>query len=161
LKSLSVILFIILAGLPGSQVTYHGKITRVIDGDTFIYVTREGSFRVRSYGIDAPEGNQPFGRESAAFLSRFIGRESTLKVTGTDRYHRKVGTLFIRGEDINLREVKEGYAWYYRRYLSDKRYQAAQEYARKHRSGLWRQPDPVPPWNWRQVSHGEHRPAIR
>jgi len=135
----------------GYTQTYHGTIIHVADGDTFTFQTAEGSFRVRSFGIDAPEGTQPFGKESKEFLSKYLNKKAVLKVNGTDRYHRKVGTLYINGKDINLLCVKGGYAWHYKRYLSSQKYAAAQESAKKKKLGLWALPNPVQPWNWRQV----------
>ncbi len=135
----------------GYSQSYQGSISRVVDGDTYVFQTNEGSFKVRMFGIDAPEGNQPYGRESAKFMSGFLHKEATLNVNGTDRYKRKLGILYINGQDINLLSVKGGYSWHYKRYSNDKQYAAAEEYARKNKLGLWGLPNSIPPWNWRQV----------
>ncbi len=155
MRRILAILFFLLIAWQAYPQTYKVSIIQVIDGDTYIFKTAEGSFRVRSFGIDAPEGNQPFGKESAEFLSKYLQIEAILKVKSTDRYHRKLGTLYINGEEINLLEVSEGYAWHYKRYLSDPKYAAAQEYAKNHRLGLWTSLNPVPPWNWRKVERKE------
>ena len=150
MKRIGFVLYLIFLSLWGYSQSYNGKITEVVDGDTYFFKTATGSVKVRMFGIDAPEGNQPFGKESAEFLARFLHKEALLKVVSTDQYHRKLGTLFINGEDINLLLVKEGYAWYYNKYLSNKEYAAAQENARKNKLGLWKDPKPVPPWKWRK-----------
>jgi micrococcal nuclease len=145
------ILFILLAfNVMGYSQTYKGKITEVIDGDTYFFQTASEKLKVRMFGIDAPEGNQPFGKESKDFISKYMHKEATLVSHGHDEYKRTLGTLFIDGQDINLLSVKEGYAWLYKRYLHDNQYAAAQENARKNKLGLWALPNPIQPWTWRQ-----------
>jgi micrococcal nuclease len=109
------------------------------------------------FGIDAPEGNQPFGKESMDYILKYIDRDATLVVHSHDQYKRTLGTLFVDGQDINLLLVKSGYTWYYKRYLNDKKYADAQENARKNKLGLWALPNPIQPWNWR---HKERQQGI-
>jgi endonuclease YncB( thermonuclease family) len=50
-----------------------------------------------------------------------------------------------------------GRAWWFRRYASEqssedrKRYEFAAQEAKAKKAGLWRDPDPVPPWEWRKA----------
>jgi micrococcal nuclease len=134
----------------GYSQTYKGKIIQVVDGDTYFFQSGREKLKVRMFGIDAPEGNQPFGQESIGFISKYLERNATLVVHSHDQYKRALGTLFVDGQDINLLMVRDGYAWYFKRYLDDKQYAAAQETARKNKSGLWALPNPVQPWNWRK-----------
>jgi len=85
---------------------------RVIDGDTYVFQTVEGSFTVRMYGTDAPERDQPFSKESADFLKQYLNKEAFFKQKGKDRYGRTFGTLYIDDQDINLLSIKGGYAWH-------------------------------------------------
>lgn len=50
--------------------------------------------------------------------------------------------------------VRRGHAWVYDRYADDPRLPALEREARRHRRGLWRRSDPIPPWRWRD---GERR----
>ncbi|NLO02072.1 MAG: nuclease [Bacteroidales bacterium] len=142
--------FAISAGIIGYSQQYSGTVIRVIDGDTFVFQTEEGSVVVRMEGTDAPERDQPFAGESTDFLKQYLNRKAVLRVSGTDRYGRTIGTLHVNKRDINLLSVKKGFAWHYKQYSSDKKYSAAEEYARKRKKGLWSIPDPVPPWKWRK-----------
>jgi micrococcal nuclease len=128
---------------------YEGTIIRIIDGDTFVLLTTTGSLVVRMLGIDAPERDQPFSREAALFLSKYLNKEAVAKINGTDKEDRYVGTLFVNGKDINLLSIREGFAWHYKRYSSDKNYAEAEEYAQKNKLNIWSFPNPVPPWTWR------------
>jgi endonuclease YncB( thermonuclease family) len=148
-KGILTFCFLILYALGYSQ-TYNGTVIRVIDGDTYVFQTEDGSFIVRMQGIDAPERDQPFSKESAEFLSKYLDKEAITKVNGTDRYGRRLGFLFIAGQDINLLSIEGGYSWHSKRYSSDQQYANAEDYARKNKSGLWKLDNPVPPWNWRQ-----------
>lgn len=73
-----------------------------------------------------------------------------LEVVDYDRYKRTVGYVILpNGRVVNEELVKAGMCWWYRRYApSDKRL-AEEEEARLPKRGLWVDPNPVPPWEWR------------
>jgi endonuclease YncB( thermonuclease family) len=150
LKIIFVIFSILFFNFSGFSQRYEGTIIRVIDGDTYIFLTSTGSFTVRMLGIDAPERDQPFSRESSEFLSQFLNKKAVTKVNGTDKDDRSVGTLFVNGRNINLLSIKAGYAWHYKRYSDDQDYAAAEEYAQRNKLKIWSLPNPIPPWSWRQ-----------
>ena len=64
-------------------------------------------------------------------LYKYIHKDVIFVVHGHDQYKRILGTLFVNEQDENLLSVKGGYAWHYKRYLDDKQYAAAREYAKK------------------------------
>jgi len=82
----------------------------------------------------------------------------------TDKYRRLVCKVMNHGVDANIEQVKAGMAWWYRKYareqsLSDQdNYAAAEELAKSDSKGLWNDPNPIAPWEWRkrQVSN-DHR----
>jgi micrococcal nuclease len=152
LKRIFSTAFFLFLCLLGFSQSFSGTIIRVIDGDTYTFQTEFGSFIVRMQGTDAPERDQPYSKESADFLKQYLNNDAITKVNGTDRYGRRLGTLFIKDEDINLLSIKGGYAWHFKRYSSDQEYASAELYARKYKLGLWNLPNPVPPWNWRKMN---------
>lgn len=126
------------------------KLDRVTDGDTV--VLRDGT-RVRLHGIDAPERNQPFGSQATAALEYMADRTVYVLEIDTDRYGRLVGQLYHaeEGYDINASMVCAGFAWWYERYArDDKLLQACESEARRDSKGLWADPNPIPPWDWRR-----------
>jgi len=151
LKRFYIISLFLIVSLGAFTQSYTGSIIRVIDGDTFVFQTEEGSLTVRMFGIDAPERDQPYSKESADFMKQYLNKEAIIKSTGVDRYSRTLGVLYIEGKDINMLSIKNGYAWHFKRYSSDQQYAAAEEYARKNKSGLWKLGNHVPPWEWRQL----------
>ena len=133
-----------------------GVVTRVSDGDT-IWVTDASRLRhkVRLLDIDAPESTQPFGAESTAYLKSLVGGR-TVRVAGggRDMYGRVLGVVWLDGEDVNLKMVREGMAWVYR-HSANAQYAAAQEGARAARRGLWRAAAPTEPYEWRKQQKGK------
>ncbi|MBZ0168584.1 hypothetical protein MELA_02647 [Candidatus Methylomirabilis lanthanidiphila] len=51
--------------------------------------------------------------------------------------------------DVNAEQVRQGMAWVYRRYVRDKSLFTIEQEAREARRGLWVDPHPVPPWEYR------------
>jgi len=129
----------------------------VSDGDT-ISVLRDGApVRVRLAGIDAPEKAQAFGAKAKARLSDLaFGRTVTILVRDKDLYGRTVGTVLVFGRDLNQALLQEGFAWFFERYQRSlgpdlaNQYREAADEARRARRGLWADPRPVPPWDWRR-----------
>jgi micrococcal nuclease len=72
-----------------------------------------------------------------------------LRVAGKDRYKRTLAVVVVDGVNVNLEMVKRGMAWRYDKYSKDAELLAAQEAAKAGKLGLWRDPQPVPPWEWR------------
>jgi endonuclease YncB( thermonuclease family) len=133
-----------------------GRIVGVHDGDTVTLLTPEKrQIRIRLYGIDAPEGSQPYGAKSKQALSDLcFGRTVTASYVDTDRYGRMVARVYAKGSDINADMVRRGAAWVYRKYTKDASLLALEAQARAGKRGLWSLPDAerIPPWEWRRPS---------
>lgn len=128
-----------------------GKVVSVADGDTITVLdSSKTRHRIRLAQIDAPEKKQDFGRRSKQSLSDLVaGRLVTIDIETTDQYRRLVGTVIADGRDVNLEQVRRGMAWVYTRYAHDPAYYAAESTAKASGIGLWSQPHPVSPWEFR------------
>ena len=73
-----------------------------------------------------------------------------------DKYNRILGTVYANGEEVNLEMLKAGYAWHYKRFDSTPAYAQAESAARAARRGLWSDPNPIPP---EQFRHGVPSPS--
>jgi len=148
---------------PSSQ----GKVIKVTDGDSItILSARNEKVRVRLTGIDAPESDQPFGEESKNSLASMLSdKEVKIETNKTDRYGRVLGKVWVQPSDcvtcgktlnVNHAQILSGMAWWYRQYANDQsaedqgRYESAEDEARKRKWGLWSEPNPVAPWDWRR-----------
>ena len=56
------------------------------------------------------------------------------------------------GRNLNREIVKAGFAWWFRKYApKDTELEALESEARAARRGLWADPRPVPPWEYRSL----------
>lgn len=128
----------------------HGTVVKIADGDTFTILIDQKQKRVRLYGIDCPERNQDFGLAAKKFTTSCVAGKKVLVVQKhKDRNGRIVGVVFVDGFNLNEALLREGYAWQFTRYDNSPEWTALQDAARKQRKGLWQQPSPIPPWEFR------------
>ena len=88
------------------------RVTRVIDGDTFI--TNKGD-RVRLIGVDAPELPSLRGIESKMYLHELIDNKVVILERdgisdNKDKYGRLLRYVYLNKKDVNLQMLKSGYA---------------------------------------------------
>ena len=129
-----------------------GKVVSVHDGDTLTILIDHRQVRVRLIDIDAPELRQPFGTRSRQSLSNLcFGKMAALDVRGHDRYKRTLARVSCAGSDANAEQVRRGYAWTFVRYARpDSPLFALEKEARNAHRGLWQDPHPIAPWEWRR-----------
>lgn len=107
-------------------------------------------------GIDCPEKEQGFGQRAKQRTATIcIGKAVKVVEKGQDRYGGTIGEVFADGQDVNLELVREGLAWWYERYAPDDAVlQRLEQEARNARRGLWSDPEPAAPWDWRHSGRG-------
>ena len=141
-----------------THIIFEGRVVGVQDGDTITVLdSSNANHRIRLLGIDAPEKGQAFGNRSGENLSQAIfNRLVIIEWSKHDRYGRIVGKVVLEGQDICLEQIKTGMAWHYKYYQDDQTredrelYAAAEIAARAAKAGLWIEPDPIPPWDFRR-----------
>ena len=128
-----------------------GRVVSVHDGDTLTVLVSRNQIKVRLTDIDAPERKQPFGQRSRQSLAELChGKDARIDEQGKDRYGRSPGRVSCAGVDANAEQVRRGLAWVYVKYApKGSPLYAVQAEAQNARRGLWRDPNPVPPWEWR------------
>jgi len=139
--------------------TLTGRVVRVTDGDTIVVLDADKvQHKIRLQGIDAPERRQAFGTKSKEHLSDLVaGKAVEVDYSKNDRYGRVLGIVLVNGGDVNLEQVEAGMAWHYKKYQGEQsasdrvKYSDAELEARRQKIGLWRDPNPMPPWNYRRA----------
>lgn len=125
---------------------------RVVDGDTLVIRGQ----KIRLWGVDAPEVRQSCssprgaevacGRMAKTALRDLVGRETPDCVrVDRDRYNRTVARCSIRGQDIGLSMLRQGWAMRYTLASDNRpweairraRYLEAEVSARTNGRGIW------------------------
>lgn len=124
------------------------------DGDS-LRVLRDGRAEpVRLVGIDCPEKGQAFGkRAKQATAALAFDRDVTVLSVGKDRYSRTLATIVLPdGKNLNHELVRDGWCWWYRKYApTDAELDQLEQSAREKKIGLWTDPAPIPPWDYRKT----------
>lgn len=158
---------------PEPSPTHVGTVVRVVDGDTINVRVPPGpgrrsprKIKVRLYGVDAPELDQPYGGASAKALAQLtLGREVEVFEVARDDYGRVVAFVRVGGVDVSSVMVRGGHAWAFRRYLGrlrgDEGYCVLEYQARAEQAGLWalERRKRTAPWVYRHGGRGRERIA--
>ena len=138
---------------PNRGSTHVWRVVGVHDGDTLTCLDETNTQqKVRLAEIDAPELGQDYGKVSREALAEMVfGKTVTVSEEGKDRYGRWIAHVQVNGIDVNRQQVATGNAWHYSDYSRDPTLATLQTDAQTRRLGLWSQPEPVPPWDFRQT----------
>lgn len=132
--------------------SFTGRVVGVSDGDTVTLLTEEKEqVKIRLNAIDAPEKAQAFGMASKKSLSDIcFGKPAMVESHGKDKYSRTIGALACDGVDANEAQIKAGMAWVYRQYSKVAHLIELEDEAKASAVGLWSDPAPIPPWEYRR-----------
>jgi endonuclease YncB( thermonuclease family) len=137
----------------GALADFTGPVVSVLDGDTIEVLHNTYPERIRLSGIDCPEKGQAYGNNAKHATSALVfGRDVTLDTHGQDKYRRTLADVYLRdGTNVNQMLVKDGWCWWYRKYAPrDTVLEGLEKEAREAKKGLWADPHPVSPWEWRK-----------
>ncbi len=130
----------------------------VVDGDSLLARSNKDikspKIKIRLWGIDSPEWNQHFSKESKIFMKKMIqGRYVKIESKGYDKYDRLLAVIYLdNSKTLNLLSIENGYAWVHKYYCDEKicnKWLLAEDNAKKNRKGLWQDDNPVAPWIWK------------
>lgn len=136
-----------------ARADFTGQVVGVSDGDTITAMHNGVGERVRLSGIDCPEKGQPFGNRAKQHTAALaFGKQVTIVEEGRDRYGRTIGDVMLPGgRNLTHALVEAGLCWWYRHYAPANTTLAQLEAeARAKQRGLWADPHPIPPWEWRK-----------
>ncbi len=98
---------------------FTGPVVSVLDDDIIEVLNGHHAERVRLSGIDCPEKGQAFGhRAKQAASDLAFGKEVTIQTHGYDKYKRTLADVILPdGTNMNHTLVKDGWCWWYRKYV--------------------------------------------
>lgn len=157
-NSLCALLLTLLLTAPAYAKELSGQVVGITDGDTLTLLDAYNTqFKVRLAGIDAPESAMNWGHKAKTALAELTFRRQVIVLWDkTDRYGRTLGKVMVDGRDINLRLIDQGMAWHYKKYQNEQSsedrdlYSRSEDDSRTQKKGLWNDPNPIPPWEWRR-----------
>ncbi len=128
---------------------FAGRVVEVSEGDTLTVLRAGQPLRIRLEGVDAPELSQAFGPQAKEFLTALAsGREAQVSPKGREA-GGIVASVAIDGRDLGQQLMTSGFAWHFTRRGVDPTYAASENEARSKRLGLWSDPSPTTPWEYR------------
>jgi endonuclease YncB( thermonuclease family) len=141
----------IVLGTPFAS--FDAKVVGVKDGDTIV-VLLDGNVQetIRLAHVDCPEKKQAFGMRAKQFASDFCFGK-TVKIVETarrDRSGRMIASVYVNNQCLNQALVSNGLAWHFKKYSKDMSYDVLEQKARASKIGLWSDPNPIAPWDWRK-----------
>jgi micrococcal nuclease len=140
--------------------TISGTVYKVRDGDTIEILASGKKIPVRLRGVDSPDKCQNGFEEARQFTKETLLNKTVKFVqTDTDRFERAVGDIFIDAENtrgefgiwFNQILVTSGNGWHWPKYSDSKKLSDAQKFAQRAKAGLWKNQNPVPPWEFRKT----------
>jgi endonuclease YncB( thermonuclease family) len=136
--------------------TWSGLVVGVSDGDKITVLHEGKGEKIRLYGIDAPEIGQAFGKKAKQFtFDRVYGKTVNVETRDKAPYGRTNGIVIVDGKSLNESLIKNGLAWVYQKYCKAAICEDWLDFeiiARYDKTGLWSEPNPIPPWEFR---HGQ------
>jgi endonuclease YncB( thermonuclease family) len=143
----------------GDEGVFYGPLVRVKDGDSLIARVQGVAMDFRLADVDAPELDQPYGRQAKQELAAIAaGRQLVLVPIDTDRYGRTVAHVWNGNTYLNAEMVRRGAAWFNVEFARSETLYDVEQEARNAQRGLWKLPlkDRVEPWVWRQRKRGRN-----
>ncbi|HEY6122931.1 MAG TPA: thermonuclease family protein [Pyrinomonadaceae bacterium] len=139
-----------------SAASLYGSVIDVNDGDTFTIVSLNKPVKIRLLAVVAPSDVQAFADVARQHLSDLILHKTVLvEYSGLVENNLILGKVSCRDVDIGAQMLRDGVAWFdkassSRLINSDRQiYLDCELAARNEQRGLWRDPAPVAPWDFK------------
>lgn len=142
------VVWIVAGGALAGQSVMTGKCVKVLDGDTLIIECEKHRRTVNIEGIDAPELDQPWGKEVRGFVRDMVrGEKLEIEVVEGDG-DTVVARITVNGTDLSEMLVSRGLAWVPEGSADAELIDLGAK-ARELPCGLWMDAQPEPPWEFR------------
>lgn len=151
--------FAIVCAQAASAATFSGTVAEVKDGPLLVIVdAKNHSHTVRMHALATPVDEQPYYDAGQKAVEHLLLH----KRVWVDWFDKKgkveIGKVFIGTDDVAVRLLQRGAAWYDDRDACDQSvsdrglYKEAQEDAQHKKLGLWKDMHAVEPWIWQKAA---------
>lgn len=144
-------LILILFALVSVNNSFKAKVIGVTSGDSIVLLLDNNTqLKVRLEGIDCPELQQEYG-DSAKLATVVLCFKKRVRVekVGVDGYGRTLAYVYVDTLCVNKELIRLGLAWHYAEFNDNPELAQLEVDARNNKVGLWKQTDPVSPWDFR------------
>ncbi len=157
MNKVSLILMFMLSSLAGiAQNVVEGTVIEVKEGDIIVVVLNDGdTLSAKVNHIECPEINQSFGDVAKAYTEKICLKKTvTISYLKFDKDRNVMADVLIKnGKDLGALLLEQGLAWNYVKGLSThpntSLYLSLEEKAKEKKKGLWKEPEQIPPWTFR------------
>lgn len=149
MKTLFLLLLFALISVPDS---FRAKVIGVNSGDSIVVLLDDNTqLRVRLEGIDCPELQQEYGDSAKqATVALCFKKNVRIEKVGEDMYGRTLAFVYVDDLCLNKELLRLGLAWHYADFNNDTTLAQLELEARKNKAGLWKQSNPMAPWEFRR-----------
>ena len=138
-------MILLLIALLSLSTAFADPVTSVHDGDSF---TVEGNRKIRVWGIDSPELEQPYGYTARDYAQKALtGQDVRLDCHGKT-WKRDICKVTLNGKDFGEAIVSNGLA-YDSPEFSGGFYASVEKLAQERRAGVWASGEGLKPWEFR------------
>lgn len=131
--------------------SFMARVIGIKDGDTIEVLYQGKPLIIRLQNVDCPEKNQAFGSKARAFTSKLcMGKQVMVIGHERDFFKRLLATVMVNNQNLNELLVQAGMAWHFTKYDQSARLATMEKEARSKKMGLWADPKPSPPWEFRK-----------
>ena len=145
------------SGVKASKIVrLRGNVLAVEDSDRVKIAADDGSvYSALLIGVDAPDDKQSYYKKAKKRLTELVDGKEVTVMLRTNEQNESYAVVYAGAEDVGLRLIEEGLAWYSpgrsgaQNAADREKYQQAQISAKAAKAGLWDDKDPLPPWTFR------------
>jgi endonuclease YncB( thermonuclease family) len=134
-----------------SWADFVARVVTVHEGDRLTIRHDGRSEIIYLQDVDCPELKQPHGKQARHAMAAYVGnRDVVVRSLKRDRQGRATAEIFLQdGRNVGHELVKEGLAWLRPDTAQGQSLGEVGQLARAEKKGLWSEPNPVPPWEWK------------
>ena len=140
----------------GKTVMVQGHILSIDDSDRITFAGKDGTiYAAWLLAVDAPDKDQDSYKKAKKRLADLLEDKDVTAAVHQAENGKYVAAVFVEGQDISLRMLQDGLAWFYPAHTREltpgerEKYSQAEISARTAKVGLWDEKDPVAPWIFR------------
>ena len=141
---------------------FSGEVVGVLEGSAIEVVRLGKTQRIHLHGLDCPERGQPYGDDVKPAISALVfAMQVMVEPHGKDKHGRIMADVLLAdGTNVNHALVKDGRCWWSRKFApGDAELERLELEAREAKRGLWEDPEPIPPWEFRKTMRKPSRSA--